>query len=98
MFEKFSHLSFRRTLQNVKHHLGNGYNHVKNIAHHIDHGVQIAKQVYSVLEPTIRQVAGHNPVHHHAMKAISGYESIRNKVVEGNHHVANIGHKLGGLV
>jgi hypothetical protein len=32
------------------------------------------------------------------MKAISGYESIRNKVSEANNHVSNIGHKLGGLV
>jgi hypothetical protein len=32
------------------------------------------------------------------MKAISGYESIRNKFSEANDHVNNIGHKLGGLV
>ena len=98
MFEKFSHLSFRRTLQNVKNHLGNGYNHVKNIAHHIENGFQVAKHVYSVLEPHIRQAAGNNHIHGHAMKAINGYENIRNKVMDGNNKVEEIGHKLRGLV
>ena len=93
MFEKFSHHSFRRTLQNVKTHLGNGYNHLKNIAHHIDNGYQVAKHVYSVLEPHIRQAAGNNQIHGHAMKAIN-----RNKVMDGNHKVEEIGHKLRGLV
>ena len=98
MFHKFSHQAFKQTLRNVKTHLGHGYNHLKNVAHHIDHGFQVAKQVYSVLEPTIRHFAGNNPVHGHAMKAISGYENIRNKVIEGNNHVAEVGHKLGNLI
>jgi hypothetical protein len=32
------------------------------------------------------------------MKAINGYENIRNKVMDGNHKVEEIGHKLRGLV
>ena len=76
----------------------NGYHHMKNIAGHIEHGVHIAKQVYSVLEPVIRHVAGNNNIHHNAMRAISGYESIRNKVADADHHVLNIGHKLGGIL
>jgi hypothetical protein len=98
MFEKFSHHSFRRTLQNVKTHLGNGYNHLKKIANHIDNGFQVAKHVYSVLEPHLRHVAGNNNLHGHAMKAIHGYENIRNKVMDGNQRVEEIGHKLRGLV
>ena len=77
MFHKFSHQAFRQTLRNVKTHLGNGYNQLKNVASHIDHGVSVAKQVYSVLEPVIRHAVGNNPVHGHAMKAISGYKNIR---------------------
>ena len=95
---KFNAHVFHRTMQNVKRHLGAGYQHLKNVAGHIDHGVHIAKQVYSVVEPVIRHYTGNNHIHHHAMKAISGYESIRNKVYEANDHVSNIGHKLGGLV
>ena len=44
---KFNAHVFHRTMQNVKRHLGAGYQHIKNVAGHIDHGVHIAKQVYS---------------------------------------------------
>ena len=98
MFEKFNKHVFHRTMQNVKNHIGNGYNAIKHIAHHFDHGVRVAKQIYAVVEPVIRQVAGNNNLHHHAMKAIAGYENIRNKVAEADHHVVNMGHKLKGLV
>ncbi len=96
--EKFSNHIFNRTLRNVKHHIGNGYQHLKRIAHNIDHGVNIAKQVFAAVEPVIRHVAGNDNFHHNAMKAIGGYEDIRNKVIEGYHHVANAGGRLGGLI
>ena len=98
MFEKFNKNVFHRTMQNVKSHIGNGYSAIKHIAHNIDHGVHIAKQIYSVVEPVIRHVAGNNNLHRHAMNALSGYESLRNKVAEADNHVANVGHKLKGLV
>ena len=96
--EKFNTHVFHRTLRNVKHHIGNGYQHLKRIAHTIDHGFNIAKQAYAIVEPVIRHVAGNNHIHHHAMKAIGGYENMRNQVAEANHDVANAGHRLGGLV
>ena len=46
----------------------------------------------------IREYAGNNNVGHHAIKAISGYENLRNQAMEVNHHVANIGSKLSGLI
>ena len=98
MFEKFNRHVFQRTMQNVKSHIGSGYHKLKHIASNIDHGVHIAKQIYSVVEPVIRHATGGNPMHNTAMKAISGYESLRNKVAEADHHVSNIGHKLKGLV
>lgn len=98
MFGKVTPQSIRQTLMNVKSHIGNGYHHLKQIAHHIDHGFHVAKQVYAAVEPAIRHLAGHNPAHGHVMKAISGYESLRNKVVDSQHHVETVGHKLGGLI
>ncbi len=96
--EKFSNHIFHRTLRNIKSHIGNGYQHLKRIARNIDHGVNIAKQAYAIVEPVIRHVAGNENFHHHAMKALGGYENMRNQVAEANHHVANVGHRLGGLV
>ena len=57
MFHKFNHHVFRRTIQNVKSHIGHGYHQVKNLAHHIDHGFSVAKQIYRVLEPAITAIA-----------------------------------------
>ncbi len=96
--EKFSNHIFHRTLRNIESHIGNGYQHLKRIARNIDHGVDIAKQVYAAVEPAIRHVAGNDNFHHHAMKALGGYENMRNQVAEADHHVANVGHRLGGLV
>ena len=96
--EKFNLHVFHRTMRNVKNHIGNGYQHLKRIAHHIDHGVNIAKQAYKIIEPVIRHVAGNDNFHSHAMKALGGYENMRNQVAEANHHVANAGHRLGGVV
>ena len=96
--EKFSKNILHRTLRNVKSHIGNGYNHLKHIAHSIDHGFNLAEQAYSIVEPVIRQYAGNNNLHNHAMKAIGGYESLRNKVVEANHQVVNARGRLGGLI
>ena len=92
--EKSNKYVFHRTLRNIKSHIGNG----KNIAHTIDHGINIAKQAYSIVEHVIRHVAGNYHIHHHAMKAIGGYEDIRKKVIEANHHVVNADGRLGGLV
>jgi hypothetical protein len=99
MFHTFNKHHFKQTIGNLKHHLGRGYHHVKNIANNIDYGVSIEKEAYKILEPVIREYPNHHHnIHHHAMKAISGYESLRNNVLDANHHVATVGSKLGGLI
>jgi hypothetical protein len=98
MFHKFNKHSFRKTMSNLKQHVHNGYHHVKHLAHNIDYGFSVAKDVYRVLEPVIREYAGNNHLHKHAMKAITGYENLRNQAMEANNHVTNIGSKLNGLI
>ena len=98
MFHKFNKHVFKRTMSNLKSHIQHGYHHVKNIASHIDHGFSVAKEVYRVLEPVIKEYAGNNNIHGHAIKAISGYENLRNQAMEAHHHVSTVGHKLSGLV
>ena len=71
---------------------------MKNIAGQIDHGVSVAKEIYKVLDPVIREYSGNNHLHHHAMTAISGYENLRNQTMEAHHHASTIGHKLSGLI
>ena len=99
MFGKITHQSIQNTLRNVKNHIGNAYHHVKNVAHHVNKGFHIAKHIYRAVEPAIREFVPqhHDTIHGHAMQAISGYDNIRNKALDVNHHASNIGHKLGGL-
>ena len=96
---KFNQHQFRRTLNNLKSRALHGYSHVKHIAGQIDHGISIAKQVYGVLEPVLRQYnPNHGQIHQHAIKALSGYESLRNQALEVNNQVNQVGYKLSGLV
>ena len=97
---KFNHHVFKRTINNLKHHVHRSYHHVKNIAGHIDHGISIAKDAYKILEPVINTYAGHHSghIHSHALKALSGYESLRNNVLDANHHATTVGSKLSGLI
>ena len=98
MFHKFNAHHFRRTLNNLKLHAHRGYHHVKNIAGNIDYGVSIAKQAYKILEPVINEYHPTNQLAHHAMKALNSYETLRNNVMDANHHVVTVGSKLGGLI
>ena len=98
MFHKFNKNVFQRTMSNLKKNFHHGYHHVKNIAGHIDHGFSVAKEVYRVLEPVIREYSGNNHIHGHAIKAISGYENLRNQAMEAHHHVSTVGHKLSGIL
>lgn len=99
MFHKFNRHHFRQTLANLKHHAITGYQHLKHIGHNIDYGVQIGKHIYKTLEPVIKEYSGHHhAIHNHAIKAISGYENLRNQAMDANHHLSTIGHKLSGLL
>ena len=99
MFGKITPQSIQHTLRNVRSHIGNAYHHVKNIAHHVNHGFHVAKSVYRAIEPALRELApAHaDTIHGHVMQAVSGYDNIRNKVLDVNHHVTNVGGKLGRL-
>ena len=96
---KFNQHQFKRTLNNLKSRAIHGYNHVKHIAGHIDHGISLAKQVYGILEPVLREYNPHHgTIHHHAIKALSGYENLRNQAMEVNNQINHVSHKLGGLI
>ena len=93
---KFNKQQFKRTISNLNHAV-RGYHHVKHIANHIDYGASVAKEVYRALEPIILQHGRHD-LHGHAMRAISGYDNIKNQAIEANHHITHIGQRLSGLI
>ena len=85
MFRKFTKQNFMDTLNKTKSFMGHAYHHTKEFLGKVDHGVRVAKKVYSILEPTISHFAGeNNRAHRGVMKAVTGYDDIRSKVI--NHH------------
>ena len=97
MFHKFSKQHFHNTMHKHKSFLGHAYHHTKSVLGNMDHGAKIAKKAYAIMEPIISQYAG-NKVHHNVMKAVSGYDDIRHKIICGHNqiedHVNNVSSKF----
>lgn len=97
MYGKLNRAYLTHSFNTAKHFLGRKYNETKHFIHNVDQGYQLAKKVYSVLSPTIEALAGggnFSKINQHAMKAISNYENVRNKVMdahsEATKHVDNV--------
>jgi len=61
------------------------YQTAKKMLGDVNDAYSTAKKAYSVLEPMV----GNPGIHKHVMKAVSGYESIRNKVMDSHDAIAN---------
>ncbi len=102
--QKLNRQNLTRMLNNARHGLYRGYHHTKNILGNIDHGVSVAKQLYATFEPLIKVVAGnhhHRELNNQVMHGLSQYESIRNTVIDADHHVGKFaiaGKKAQGLL
>ena len=102
--QKLNRQNLTRMLNNARHGLSRGYHHAKNILGNIDQGVAVAKQLYATFEPLIAAVVGshhHQALNNNVMHGLSQYETIRNTVVDVDHHVGKLavaGQKAQGLL
>ena len=89
---KFNAHHLRKAYQNIKSGIMSGYHHVKNVLGHVDHAVNIGKKIYHAVEPLINRYAEnhHKAINDHVVHGLSGYESMRNKVLDANDHVQQI--------
>ena len=80
---------FKHHMGNIKHHLGQTYHKTKHFLGQVDNGIRVAKKIYGVVAPVIDHFSGGatQNAHKHVMKAIGGYESLRNKVMDTNETV-----------
>ena len=94
---KISKHSVARAFGNLKNHIGRTYHKTKEFLGQVDSGIQVAKRVYGVLAPALEQHGG-GQANKHIMKAIGGYEHLRNKVMD-THETAvnNVNHVVGHL-
>ena len=61
------------------------YQTAKKMLGDVNDAYTTAKKAYSVLEPMV----GNPGINKHVMKAVSGYEAIRNKVLDTHDTIAN---------
>ena len=85
---KLSRESVHRAFGNLKHHVGQTYHRTKHFLGQVDHGVQIAKKIYGAVAPVLEHYGG-GGANKHIMKAIGGYEHLRNKVMDTHETAAN---------
>ena len=97
MFGKLNSNTLRQGFKQGKAFLGNAYHKTKSFLGDVDSGVRLAKAIFSILQPASKALLGNTNAGHvnkHVVKALSGYENMRSKVMETdenvNHHVSNI--------
>ena len=96
MFGKLNGNTIRQGFKQGKAFLGNVYHETKSFLGDVDSGVRLAKDIFSILQPASKALLGNTNAGHvnkHVVKALSGYENMRSKVMETdenvNHHVSN---------
>ena len=92
---------------NVKNFLGNAYHTTKKTLGSMDQMFGDAKKIYSAVAPAIQDLApqqlqgGLASMHGGVMKAVQGYENIRNRIDDvENQAVSKVGDvmsKIGGV-
>ena len=87
MFGKINRDYIKHNLNKAKSFIGHNYAQGKRMAHHIDHGFNIAKKVYGAVAPVLDSLAGNEnftKINKHVSKAVSGYDAIRQNVIDGH--------------
>jgi hypothetical protein len=93
--QKFTKQGFFNAINNTKNMFGHVYHHTKNFLNKFDDGVKVAKKVYSIVEPPISHFVGqNNKAHQGVMKAVSGYDEIKHKVINHHENVLNRVHDV----
>lgn len=94
MFGKVNRTYLHHQFNKVKNFTGHAYHHTKNFLGDLDHGIKTFKTVYQSLQPFLEQHGAHHTnLHRNVTKAITGYDTIRNKVIESHdnlHRIHNI--------
>ena len=88
MLAKISRRDVAHHVNRAKNFLGNAYHHTRNFLGDVDQGVRTFKQIYGAIAPVLESY-GVNPANKHVMKALTGYDNIRNNVLEHHDRVVN---------
>ena len=86
---KLSKQHIQRTIARTKHMANRAYSYGKNLVRDIDQGVRTFKDVYSIANPALTSLLGDHMkgVNKHVMKGLSGYENIKNQVMNTEENI-----------
>jgi len=94
MFGKITKQQGNHHFNRAKDFLGNAYNKTKNFLSDIDHGVKTFKSIYNVVAPVLDSYGLNASKNNHVMKALTGYDNIRNNIIEKHDRVINDAQKV----
>ncbi len=100
MLGKFNTNHFANTFHRAKGFLHHAYRQTKGFLGHVDHGVRTFKHIYGAVAPLLDKHLGanSNQIHSGVRNAISNYDTIRHKVIDGDNDIKHLRKTLKGTV
>lgn len=89
MLGKISKRQVNHHFNRVKDFIGNAYNHSKKFLGDIDTGVKTFKNIYSIVAPVLDSYGVNASNNNYISKALTGYDNIRNNVIQNHDRVMN---------
>ena len=87
MFGKITKQQVSHHLNRAKDFMGHAYNKTKSFLGDLDSGVKTFKNIYSVVSPILDSYGINASKNTHVMKALTGYDNIRNNIIEQHDRV-----------
>ena len=88
---KLNRSSIGNAFSKAKNFIGSAYSTTKNVLGDIDSGMRTAKIIYSAFSPVLTSMLGeqYKNVNKNVIKSLSGYENLRNKIMETDEQAKN---------
>ena len=81
MFNKQVRRNIAHTFNRVKNFVDNAYGTTAKVLIHFDNGVKTFKTLYGAISPILDHYGASGAINPHVMKAITGYDELKNKVM-----------------
>ena len=92
---KFTQQAFANSFRNLKQNAISTYHHGKRWFNQFNNAYTTAKKVYSLAAPAIENLGG-SQLNKNVIKAMGGYEQMRNKVMDTRDTVFNNVNQVAG--
>jgi len=94
---KYTRQDLRNAAHKVKSQLGTRYNQSREVLGRLDDGVQTVKRVHTFVAPLINHTREGRILNNNLTKATNSYDTIRDRVINGDRAIQSTAHVIGGL-